>query len=164
MLRESIDNEKEIRDQISGLTEQLSDVLEKSDKNANKKPKLPDLKEDDKKKMPKRKKSLKVHGVGLAHGSLEFGFDRVAGPNVGQDEFWATCGVQRMLDAAMGGFGATIFAYGQTGSGKTHTMLGKTNVGAIACFKVLPAKFTTSASHNPLGQVKWFGRLIVYLR
>jgi uncharacterized small protein (DUF1192 family) len=68
--------------------------------------------------------SLKVDGVGLAHGSLSFGFDRVAGPAVGQDDFWATCGVQQMLDAAMDGYGATIFAYGQTGSGKTHTMLG----------------------------------------
>jgi hypothetical protein len=68
--------------------------------------------------------TLKVDGVGLAHGSVEFGFDRVAGPDVGQDDFWATSGVQQMLDAAMGGFGATIFAYGQTGSGKTHTMLG----------------------------------------
>ena len=35
-------------------------MLEKSEKNSNKQAKLPDLKEDDKKKLPKRKKSLKV--------------------------------------------------------------------------------------------------------
>ena len=69
-------------------------------------------------------RSVRVNGCGLKGSNLQFGFDRVAGGKVDQQQFWDSCGIQQMLDAAMEGFGATVFAYGQTGSGKTHTMLG----------------------------------------
>ena len=56
--------------------------------------------------------------------SSSFEFDRVLGEGVQQPEFFETSGVRQMLDAALEGYGATVFAYGQTGSGKTHTMFG----------------------------------------
>eukprot|EP01047_Picozoa_sp_COSAG01_P052442 COSAG01_NODE_5517_length_4207_cov_25.282376_3_plen_362_part_00 len=58
-----------------------------------------------------------------------FEFDRALDGRVQQPQFFEGSGVRRMLDAALEGYGATIFAYGQTGSGKTHTMFGSSVSG-----------------------------------
>ncbi|KAI1900109.1 hypothetical protein AGOR_G00046640 [Albula goreensis] len=52
-----------------------------------------------------------------------FDCDFVFGPEVQQDEVYATC-VQPLVSAVMDGYNATVFAYGQTGSGKTYTIGG----------------------------------------
>ncbi|KAI7836017.1 hypothetical protein COHA_010101 [Chlorella ohadii] len=50
-------------------------------------------------------------------------FDRVFGPEAGQEELFAAVGAQ-MVENCMAGFNSSIFVYGQTGAGKTHTITG----------------------------------------
>lgn len=53
----------------------------------------------------------------------QFLYDSVFDPRTTNDEVYHSLATP-IIEAALGGFNATIFAYGQTSSGKTHTMLG----------------------------------------
>ena len=53
-----------------------------------------------------------------------FNFEKVFGPNVGNEEIFEELALP-ILDRALEGYSGTVFAYGQTGSGKTHTLLGE---------------------------------------
>lgn len=54
----------------------------------------------------------------LAH--KQFPLDRVYGPAVTDDEFYADA-IQPLVESAIRGTSATVICYGQTGTGKTHT-------------------------------------------
>ena len=63
--------------------------------------------------------------TGLSQRTLPtLSFDLTAPPEMGQEEFFNSCGVTELVDASLQGFASTVFAYGQTGSGKTFTMSG----------------------------------------
>lgn len=51
-----------------------------------------------------------------------FGYDRVFGPGVGQEEVFST--VSELVQSALDGYHVCLFSYGQTGAGKTYTMQG----------------------------------------
>ncbi|GJN88660.1 hypothetical protein Rhopal_001626-T1 [Rhodotorula paludigena] len=53
-------------------------------------------------------------------GKQTFTYDRVVGPDEGQDAVYEAA--QPLVDAFLQGFNATILAYGQTSSGKSYTM------------------------------------------
>ncbi|PRW20240.1 phragmoplast orienting kinesin-1 isoform X1 [Chlorella sorokiniana] len=55
-------------------------------------------------------------------------FDRVFGPEAGQEEVYAAVGAQ-MVENCLAGFNSSIFVYGQTGAGKTHTITGDVTRG-----------------------------------
>ena len=63
-------------------------------------------------------------GAGSSVRARSFTFDSVHHTTTTQDEFFHSCGVTDLLDAALDGYTATVFAYGQTGSGKTYTTAG----------------------------------------
>lgn len=54
---------------------------------------------------------------------LKFAYDSVFEPTSTNEDVYNSI-ASPIVEAALGGFNATIFAYGQTSSGKTHTMLG----------------------------------------
>ena len=53
-----------------------------------------------------------------------FQFDHVADGEIGQQAFYKSSGISKMVKKGVQGYHATIFAYGQTGAGKTYTMDG----------------------------------------
>ncbi|BBN04338.1 hypothetical protein MPTK1_3g03760 [Marchantia polymorpha subsp. ruderalis] len=55
-------------------------------------------------------------------GKMEFEFDRVYGPHIGQVDIFED--VQPMIQSALDGFNVSIFAFGQSGTGKTYTLEG----------------------------------------
>ncbi len=61
-----------------------------------------------------------------AHSNIEpvtYAYDSVFEPTSTNEDVYNSI-ASPIVEAALGGFNATIFAYGQTSSGKTHTMLG----------------------------------------
>ncbi|KAK9807071.1 hypothetical protein WJX73_000118 [Symbiochloris irregularis] len=52
-----------------------------------------------------------------------FHFDKVFGPNAGQQKLYDQA-IAPIVEEVLDGFNCTIFAYGQTGTGKTYTMEG----------------------------------------
>eukprot|EP00930_Biecheleria_cincta_P071289 TRINITY_DN58802_c0_g1_i1.p1 TRINITY_DN58802_c0_g1~~TRINITY_DN58802_c0_g1_i1.p1 ORF type:complete len:775 (+),score=109.47 TRINITY_DN58802_c0_g1_i1:152-2476(+) len=67
--------------------------------------------------------------VGSGNQWRKYSFDACFPDDRSQKQLFQECGVTTLLDAAIGGYSATVLAYGQTGSGKTHTMLGPTETG-----------------------------------
>eukprot|EP00232_Nephroselmis_pyriformis_P019793 CAMPEP_0182887266 /NCGR_PEP_ID=MMETSP0034_2-20130328/20720_1 /TAXON_ID=156128 /ORGANISM="Nephroselmis pyriformis, Strain CCMP717" /LENGTH=441 /DNA_ID=CAMNT_0025020625 /DNA_START=24 /DNA_END=1345 /DNA_ORIENTATION=+ len=53
-----------------------------------------------------------------------FEFDACLGPESTQEEVYAACHLNSLVDAALDGYSVTVFAFGQTGAGKTHTVNG----------------------------------------
>ena len=60
---------------------------------------------------------------GRSAGTHSFGFRRVFGPTVEQQDVFDSVG-SPMVDAVLDGFNAAMICYGQTGAGKSYTMLG----------------------------------------
>uniref|UniRef100_A0A1J3CBR9 Kinesin-like protein KCA1 n=1 Tax=Noccaea caerulescens TaxID=107243 RepID=A0A1J3CBR9_NOCCA len=58
----------------------------------------------------------------LSNPKMDFEFDRVYGPHVGQAALFSD--VQPFVQSALDGSNVSIFAYGQTDAGKTYTMEG----------------------------------------
>jgi hypothetical protein len=56
--------------------------------------------------------------------SRGYTFDRVAGPDTSQAQFFEASGVKNLMDNLLRGLNVSCFVYGQTGSGKTFTMSG----------------------------------------
>lgn len=77
--------------------------------------------------------------------SSSFCYDSVFTPDSTNDEVYMTMGAP-IVEAALGGFNATIFAYGQTSSGKTHTMLGHAADPGITPLAIRHVLRTASAS------------------
>ncbi|KAL4857579.1 Kinesin-like protein KIN-12E [Chlorella vulgaris] len=56
-------------------------------------------------------------------------FDRVFGPEEGQQQVFEAVGAQ-LVENCMAGINSSLFVYGQTGAGKTHTITGEVERGA----------------------------------
>lgn len=54
------------------------------------------------------------------HGKKVFVFDRVFGPEVGQDGLWDY--LSESIGAFLQGYNVSLLAYGQSGAGKSYTM------------------------------------------
>jgi kinesin family protein C1 len=72
--------------------------------------------------VPKSETSLKLIDEGNTSAKLQFSFDRVFGPSIGQEAVFTE--VSEFVQSALDGYNVCLFSYGQTGSGKTHTMQG----------------------------------------
>lgn len=70
-----------------------------------------------------RSSSVHVKQGSSEHASKVYTFDKVFGPEVGQETIFNDV-VEPMINEVLEGYNCTIFAYGQTGAGKTHTMEG----------------------------------------
>eukprot|EP01083_Nonionella_stella_P007210 20825_1 len=69
--------------------------------------------------------------------------DHIFNPQTRQKPVFKVVG-QPLINAALGGFNATLFAYGQTGSGKTYSMFGANDDGSgtdIEAMGLIPRSF-----------------------
>ena len=81
-----------------------------------------------------RSMQLKTQSGGGREMVKNFRFATVLGSATTQASFFATSGIQSLIDSAIGGYSACCFAYGQTGSGKTYTVSGlEEKIGAWRC-------------------------------